>query len=54
MKTDDELVESTRKWYRSAMDDQKEWRTEAKMCFDFYAGHQWSTDEMAEMEEQLP
>jgi hypothetical protein len=24
-----------------------------KTCYDFYAGHQWSTEEMAEMEEQL-
>ena len=53
MLSGDDLADKVRAWYKASMDAQKDWKAEAKTCYDFYAGHQWTTEEQAEMEEQL-
>ena len=53
MKTDEEILDATRDWFKQAKDAQRDWRAEAKQNYDFYAGRQWSDDEQAEFEEAL-
>lgn len=53
MRSDDELLSDIRDWFRQAKDHSLEWRNEAKECYDFFAGRQWTTDELAALEEQL-
>lgn len=52
-KSDDELLDTVRAWLQSSRDASKDWRTEAKNNYDFYAGRQWTTEEKADMEEEL-
>lgn len=37
--------------YKSARDDSKEWRQEARDLYDLVAGHQWTDQEKAQMED---
>jgi len=46
------LLEEIRTRYKVARDHASTWREEARQCFDFYAGHQWSEDEEAAMEDK--
>jgi len=42
-----------RNWFSRSKDHQLEWRNEAKENYDFFAGRQWTDDELAELEEHL-
>ena len=51
--SDDDLCSQISEWYRDAKDKSKDWRVEAKVHYDAYAGRQWKQDEQAAMEEEL-
>lgn len=38
---DDPELEKFKNWFKAARDASHKWRIEARMCFDFVAGHQW-------------
>ena len=53
MMNDDELLDRGGKWFRAAKDTSKDWRTETITNYDFYAGHQLTDEEKADLEESL-
>ncbi len=52
-KSTDDFLEHVRRWYQESKDQSKDWRNEAKMNYDFYAGRQWTVEEEADFEEDL-
>ena len=52
-KSDDDLLQKLQGWYKDSRDKHKDWKTEAKNHYDFYAGRQWTAEEEADMEEAL-
>jgi hypothetical protein len=48
---DDELLSKTDHWDKLLDGHWSTWRTEARVCYDFVAGRQWSVDEKAQFEE---
>ena len=50
---DEALLKKLKRWEREARQHWSEWRQEAKLSYDFVAGHQWSADDKADLLEQL-
>src|SRR5262245_24623697 len=51
--TDDGLLRRLRRWEREAQMHWSKWREEAKLCYDFVAGHQWSKDDQRDLIDQM-
>lgn len=51
--TDDEILAKARERYKAGRTHAADWRTEARRCFDFRAGNQWSEEDKATLVEQL-
>jgi len=49
---DKEFVTKVLERYRSCLSNTDDWRDEARTAFDYVAGHQWTDEERASMEEQ--
>src|SRR3990172_633308 len=49
---DDELIDELVKRYKEARRYSASWRKEAREMFKFRAGHQWTDDELAYLEQQ--
>jgi hypothetical protein len=52
-KDDDGLLKRLKRWERLARNHWSDWREEAMLCFDFVAGHQWSSDDKAALLDQM-
>src|SRR5262245_34156534 len=53
--TDDNeaLLRKLKRWEREAKQHWSEWREEARQCFDYVAGKQWSADDKAALLDQM-
>jgi len=49
---DDELLSKFAAWDKLLDAHRGEWEEEAKLCYDFVAGHQWADEVIAELDEQ--
>lgn len=38
-----------KQWFQRARDGQHQWRTDARVCYDFVAGHQWDDEDAAKL-----
>ena len=53
-KSDDEsLLTRLKRWERQARTHWSKWREEARLSFDFVAGHQWSADDKSALLDQM-
>lgn len=53
-KDDDEsLLQRLKRWERQARSHWSKWRDEARMSYDFVAGHQWSAEDKATLLDQM-
>lgn len=50
--SDDDIVATVRKNIRKFRTHYSRWRIQAKLDYDFYAGNQWTSDEITTLEEQ--
>ena len=50
---DDGLLKKLTRWERHARNHWSKWREEARLCFDFVAGHQWSNDDKRTLLDQM-
>lgn len=50
---DTDLADQIHDWFKAARDHLSDWRKEVTQNYEFYAGRQYSEDEMSELEEQL-
>lgn len=50
---DDTLLRKLRRWERLARNHWSKWREEARLSYDFVAGHQWSSEDKATLLEQM-
>ncbi len=50
---DDSLLRKLTRWERHARNHWSKWREEARLCYDFVAGHQWSTDDKRALLDQM-
>lgn len=53
LKDDDALLKRLKRMERLARNHWSKWRDEAKLCFDFNAGHQWSSDDKSALLDQM-
>lgn len=44
-KDDDELLRKLKRWEKAAKSHSSSWRQEARLCYDFVAGKQWSSED---------
>ncbi len=47
-----DLFQKVKDWHSAGRKHQKEWQAEARECYDFVAGRQWSTDDLQKLEDQ--
>ena len=52
-KDSDSLLRRLQRWERMARDHWSKWRDEAKLSYDFVAGHQWSSEDKAQLLDQM-
>jgi len=50
---DEELLGKLKRWEQEARKHWSKWREEARTCYDFFAGHQWSQDDKTSLIEQM-
>ena len=50
---DDSLLRKLKRWERLAKQHWSSWKEEARLCYDFTAGHQWSADDKAALLDQM-
>src|SRR5512139_2342191 len=53
MKSGEALVDWVHKCYKENLDHLKDWVKEARNCYDFYAGHQLTAEQEAELKDHL-
>lgn len=47
------LLRRLKRWERQARNHWSKWREEARQCYDFVAGHQWSAEDKAALLDQM-
>lgn len=50
---EESFIEEVRTRFSMARDHWRDWRDEARKCFEFYNGHQWSDDDIEYLQSQL-
>lgn len=50
---DDDVLIKARQWFKEASTKTSDWRTQAQEDYAFYAGDQWSQEDMAILKEQM-
>lgn len=50
---DEELLRKLQSWEKQARQHWSQWRQEARRCYDFVAGHQWTQDDKAALLDQM-
>jgi hypothetical protein len=50
---DKDLMQRLKAWERQARNHWSKWRDEAKQCYDFVAGHQWTAEDKTSLLDQM-